>query len=395
MSSILGITFEDKENLKIDLERLKQMFESLTRKIIELAKQEKIAFYFVIDGLELAMSGAPGERIIDLFPLPHHPRGLFILGSVKSSFVDKFDFNYECDDPNPFSITETQHYLQDIDLNQSQIEEIHEISGGLPGYLSLVKKMLKEKQISFSSILENQSELDCLLDEQWKKEVENLDDQRKKFLAIIAYSLTPLNSNTLAEIAKLPEDKIHNFLKRSRLLKQSKDFVYSFQLDIYKSIAQNRLKNLRSFALDKLTSYYETHPENKNSGLLLPEYYKQTENYEAIKTLVTPLHLTNTLLKQEDISICQRDLRNAIDLARENKDLGIMRFGLYSAQLRTLSNEMIGISEVEALISMERYDKALELAYSSKLEHLRIRLLAKIYLAMEKKGKTIDLKKKI
>jgi hypothetical protein len=58
----------------LDCERLKIIFETLVEKVIAIAKKAGSTFYFVVDGLESALEGKPGERISDLLPLQTKPR---------------------------------------------------------------------------------------------------------------------------------------------------------------------------------------------------------------------------------------------------------------------------------------------------------------------------------
>ena len=49
------------DNLSLDAERLKFIFETLVNKVIEVAKKTNTIFYFVIDGLERAFEGKPAN----------------------------------------------------------------------------------------------------------------------------------------------------------------------------------------------------------------------------------------------------------------------------------------------------------------------------------------------
>ena len=90
------------DNPDLDSERLKIIFESLVEKVIEIAKKTNSTYYFVVDGLEWAFEGNPGERISDLLPLQTNSKHLYFLGSISNSANNLLDFNYLSKSREPF-----------------------------------------------------------------------------------------------------------------------------------------------------------------------------------------------------------------------------------------------------------------------------------------------------
>lgn len=389
MSMALGIKIEAFES-SIDLDRLKTIFSNLASKIIQQAKQNKTPYYFVVDALELSSKGVQGERIIDLFPLPSNSKWLFFLGSMNSASSNKMPFLYRQEEPHLFSSLETEKYLEESGLDQGQILKLHQISNGMPGYLSIIRALLQEKKVSVSQIMDTPSEIELLLKIQWETSSIEASEIGKNIFGLIAYSLTPLNVLTMAEMLNVDKGAVERCLLDSGLVKNVSGNV-QFHNELLKAIARNQLRALEKQSLSAITQYYQQHIDHKDSISLLPEYYRQQKNYDALVELLVPDRFVSIVQESQGLSLVRKDLDQASEMAKDEKDLfGVLKYSVASSQLRALSNTLIGEREVRALVAMKRFEDALQLAYSSKIAELRIRLLAHIYLAMEKEGLTVS-----
>src|SRR6266498_1568675 len=381
------------DNPNLDSERLKFIFETLVQKIIEMAKRTNVTYYFVVDGLERAFDGNPGERIADLLPFPTHSKHLYFLGSISNSATDSLNFNYIAEEPRTFSSLETKTYLEKagIDLPPEVLDKIQTTSGGIPGYLYALRKLHVNQIQDIADAIEKPFVIEDLLKIQWNASVAKAADTEKLHLALIAYSITPLTSSAVSEMIESKEDEINKFFAGSGLLRQNKDNGWAFYPDFLKKIAQDKLLNLKNSATNLLINYYEKRRSERESTFLLPEYYLLSNDYSGIKDLLSPLDITKSIYEFSDLGATRHLLTYAKDLAyQHSQKLGLIKCALLSSQLRSLSNEVIGESEIKALISISKFDKALELTYAIKIAVLRIRLLARIYSAMEKKGVTVS-----
>jgi len=377
----------------LDCERLKVIFETLVEKVVEISKKTGSTFYIVVDGLEWAFEGKPEERISDLLPLPTKSKYLCFLGSISSSANNQLTFSYLLEEPRTFSSLETKTYLEKvgIPLSKELLEKIQLTSGGVPGYLSALRNLHVENIQDIAQAIEKPSGIEDLLKIQWNAFAKKAGDIEKLTLAIIAHSVVPVTSNTISEITKENEDEVNRFLASSGLVRQAKDKRWMFYPDLLKKIIQDRLQNLRIDSIKHLITYYESRKSEKESGILLPEYYLLSNDYSGIVSLLKPSYITNSISEFGDLGELRRALGYGKELAyQHSQKSGVTEYALLSSQLRSLSNEVIGESEVRALISLGEFDKALELTYSIKIAILRVRLLSRIYSSMEKKGKTIS-----
>lgn len=370
-----------------DLERLRSIFENLTQKIAEIARKEKTPFYFVIDGLDLACQGAPGERIIDLFPLPTSAKGLYFLGSMRSPTPSQIMFPYSAEAPHSFSRVETEKYLEDLNIPSDTVTHVQTVLEGVPGYLAILRKLYKEKRIPLQQILDTASEIESLLEIQWKASGVESNPTWKKIVAIVAFSLSPLEFASIATMLGYDEREVRDCLRVTDLVSSTDSGCVEFHPEILKNIAQRRLAAHKSESLSARIQYYEKQPQSEDSGFLLPEYYRQVGNYTAMVKIVEPDVLALSISESRDLGVAKRRLRQAFEMAKEKQDLaGVLRFGLAHSQVSTLSEQMIGETQVEALIALKQFDKALSVAYSAKLLETRVRLLCRIYLAKEQTG---------
>jgi hypothetical protein len=395
MRAVIGGKAENElsiDNPILDSERLKDIFGVLVERIVEIARKTNSTFYFVIDGLEWAFEGKPGERISDLLPLQTKSKHLYFLGSISSSVDHQLNFNHLSEEPRTFSNLDTKTYLErgGISVSKELLEKIQSASGGVPGYLSALRKLHIEKIQDITQAIEKPADIEDLLKIQWSAFAKKANDTEKLTLAIIAYSVTPIASNDISEMTKQNSDELDRLLISSGLMHQTKDKRWMFYPDLLKKIAHDRLQNFKNDSIKHLITYYENRKSEKETGVLLPEYYLMSNDYSGIESLLKPPFITNSIDEFGDLGAIRRALGHAKELAYQHSEKqGVIQYALLSSQLRSLSNEVIGESEVRALISLGEFDKALELTYSIKISILRVRLLARIYSSMEKKGMTI------
>lgn len=379
-------------NSKIDLEGLHIIFENLLGKVIELAKKTNTTFYFVIDGLEWAFEGKVGERIIDLLPLQTNPKHLYFLGSISNSTGQNIDFEHLSEEPTTFSSLDTKDYFEKagIVLSADLLSQVQKISGGVPGYLYTLRKLHLDGVQEIHKAIEMPSEVEELSKIQWKSISEKSSDDEKIILALMAYSVVPLSEEIITELARLEKGYVGKFLNSCGVVRQNKKGEWVFYPELIRKIAQNRLDEYKPKTIDALVEYYENKVDEIEASNLLSEYYIASNNYSGIETLINPSSINKAVSIAGGLGGVKKVLERANELAyQKSNKYGLLYASLVASQLRTLSNQVIGESEIKALIAMDEFDKALDLTYAIKLDLLRIRLLSKIYLEKEKDGYTL------
>ncbi len=391
MSKYLGNNEIQNETLfetKLDIEKQKRMFQSLYQSVIEKIKITNEVCYFVIDGIEKIFQESVDKELCNLIQLPTNPKGLYFLGSINSSATNLLQFKYKPVEPHYFSLIETIKYLEKENLSENQIVLLQNWSGGVPGLLMIARQMIKESLSSIEEIISEPKNFEKLLENQWNYLFKEITEEQIELMCLIAYSIVPLSIDNIVSILSLEKSKVESNLVKTVILKLQTDGTYVFYPESYKSFVKNKLAKKKTYILNKLINYYKLINE-KISRFLLPQYFNAEENYGELSKLLTPDYLLELTLENNDISIAQNNLENTIELAKQNQDIGIIKFVTINSQFHELSDQLFGISEVEALVSLKKFDKALEYAYSTKILTMRIRLLAKIYSTMEKAGQIV------
>ena len=390
MSVYLGIpTFvDDQENITLDLEKQKRIFETLTQRVFEKIKKEKTNCFFVIDGFDKVIIDNLFESFREIINLPTNSIGLFLLGSINDCDYDKIPFVFKKEKPHYFSLVETEKYFEGEQLEKSDIEKLQNWSIGMPGLLLLSKELIKSGQATVDEITNEQSKIKKVIDLQWDKINKDFSEDQKRIIALISFSITPLNKATISKILEINEDVISSTFSSNGFVSKDSNDCFYFSIDFYKNYAQNKYSNWKEQIIDRLIKFYED-KKDRDSQDLLSEYYFIGEKNQKIKNLITPEYLTDSIFAQNDISAIFPKLNESLSLACKNKDISAIYYELANSQIHEISNQLFGLSEVNALISLGDHDSALEFAYSTRLKTTRIRLLSKIFHSMEETGKTI------
>ena len=387
MSAALGI---QRTSGLLDLDRTKTLFGSLTQKVIDLARREKNSFYFVIDGLDYADRGTPGEKSIEIFPLPVHPRYLYFLGSIRTESKHLLSFSYRPLEPRLFSEADTRSYLADFDLPDGSIVRLHRDSNGIPGYLDEVRRLLIQG-VTLENILKNPVGIETLTQMQWQRSRVEDDQNKIDTVGLAAFSLVALTGHQIALILSLSDKTVTDSLDGTGLVRTNGSGGYEFHSEFLHSAAQEKLQKHKDRLLAQLIRYYEHLQDSREAVVLLPKYYFQTENYAGLMEMIQPLRLVAAVEAYRDLNVCKRSLRQAALMASNAEDMpGTLNSSLAAAALGTLSHKLIGESEVAALVALKRFDEALQMAQSATLTETRVLLLSRVYQEKERGGQYVS-----
>jgi hypothetical protein len=395
MAAVLDGRNEDSlasQVVPLEIEAVKLLFETQVHRIIELSRRTHSTFYFVIDGLEWAYEGRRGERIADLLPLQTRGNHLYFLGSVTSTAKDLLPLEYIAEEPSTFSSLETRAYFQaaEVSISDELLEDVQAVSGGIPGYLQAMRQLHVDGIKNLAQVIKTPGQVDDLLRIHWKDIEAKAGAEEMSVLALIAYSIVPLNLETICSASGASPDSISQFMHSTGLLRETREAEWHFYPELIRKIAQERLQGMRQNAVRALLSHYEKADGTVEARHLLPEYYVLADDFPSLEGLLTLPYITRDISETADLGGIRRTLADARDMAlRQSHRLGLSRLSLLCSQFKWLSNEVIGESEIEALIMLGDFDKALELSYSIRIDLLRARMLARIYAEMQSKGTTV------
>jgi hypothetical protein len=364
-----------------DTDQVRQVFHDLLRKVAQLARKTSTPYYFVVDGLELIPVSDEAHSIIDLLPAEPLPNIYLLISSEPNR---KLNFaHYKWDLPF-FSLTETERYLEGIELSNEEIQRIHKISQGMPGYSSAIRRLMVSG-ISFQELSAKlPSELYGLFDFEWHR-MKLTDAASLKSLAVLAYSKEKLTLSELSQIVSDVKETLSAALSNVSFIRIETDSEYiTFISEAHKQFTSDRLKSLREEAEGLLIEYYVRSPYARTSLVILPTLLAEPARYEQLKSLITPDYLTRALASSSDIAILRRTLQLAGDQAYKREDWqSLPKYTLTSSLFRTISIRPVAESEVRALLELGDFDQAFEKSYQTLLPTDRLQLLARVCSRMQ------------
>ena len=318
----------------IALNKLEALLNSASIKLAQQARKRKIAYYFVIDGIENGLQGPTGERIIDKLSLlttaPHSP---YLLFSCRSDQVSKLPEYLDCLTKHPpeFSRLEIETYLEDGKFSQQEIVIIHENYRPLPGYLKILKE---SKQTNPDFDLETAPlELDELIQEQVELIIRSSSELVVNALEVLAASPTSLPIKVLAELSDTSKNLLIRHLEQLSIVEwdqytQRVEYVD----DIARSCVRERSgeKRVQDIVKDLRKRIQADYP---NEDLLLTLLLEQIQDYEGLQDTLAHREIIETVDNTQDMISVMRRLhlasRNGIG-KRYNRGSCKMDFGDYS-----------------------------------------------------------------
>jgi hypothetical protein len=124
----------------LDTDKLLQAFHRLYKLVREKASKCKIPTFFIIDGVEWISRGQSGSSILQLLPaIPSNSTYLLVSARPDTELTGCITRV----DVLPYSKADIREYLREYSICDDDLEKIFRLSGGLPGYLSLVRTRLE------------------------------------------------------------------------------------------------------------------------------------------------------------------------------------------------------------------------------------------------------------
>jgi len=384
------VSKKTKERLKnIDLdqlnkERLLTVFNTLYTDICTQSRKGKGPFYFVIDGLD-KITKTDTETIKTYLP-EGDIDGVYVLLSSTKDVIGEYNFDYRPFKIPNFSMLETSHLFKEY-LNHTEIESIFEACKGFPGYVGEIRRQLKLNKYSKSEILNNlPKEFETYLERIWLG-IKKSEDELLDFFALITYSPEQLSIEDCISILESNEEKISSYCDEFSIIEINErklEFIPAF-----KKFFDLKLEPFKFEAQQRLISFYEGNIQSKRDVMLyLPELYREQNDYEKLKNLITPELLSQTLKKTNEMSIIRKNLRLLSNMANESEDWNMLSSSLLIESVFTkISNSPPSIeNEVRALLSLSKYEEALSIIYTYSLAEDNVFLLSLVCRTMKEKG---------
>lgn len=333
-------------------------------------KAKKIGnLYFVLDGL----SEIPGnveyqKRAIlhDLLPL-----GLnefkFIISGDSQELEEYFDpiLKTKVLPLSAFSLDETAKYLGKIDLKRSEFQDIHRMCRGLPGHLEIVKRQLDSGNSIDSFTNAEPSKLPDFISIEWKRFEENLSENEKKALVLIAIKKNEFYKSELSDYGYIMTENIDEFLDKVSIIEEHDDRI--------KFISYPH----RKFILDELNVYKDEIMEILITKLLkdldsqtavneLPDLLEDKGDLTQLVSILSPEYFKSALKYSKSLYYIYNRSDQGVKSAKKTQNLSeLYKYSLQKSILYELLQRSTTKEELEARLIVEDFESALSLAQSS------------------------------
>jgi hypothetical protein len=387
MCAQLALLVGEKETrVDIDLDSLRSRFTALNLNLHRIAKRQNRKFYFVIDGLEKALAGTQGDRIVDILPnaFEASPYMLLSWNIEKLTEIPSFLCSAHQTELLPFALDDTRAYLADVGLGADDISEVHNRHGGNPRVLSIIKRAKALRpDLTVADMLAESTKIQ-------KNQIDDalgrLGDQAKLALSYLAVSPAPLPVNVLANLTDLRPHVLAEQFTGSSLVSMDAENKYIGFLEGTQLTAKSSLVKPTNNLLDRLIkSIEETCPGEDH---LLTLLIQEAKDYSSLQSLLTPPAIARDLQELKfGVSSIIRRLQLAAELAQERHDMsGLLKWTLAIYVVRAYARHAMDSDEIEALIALGESSNALQKVYAIKEMTNKVSLLAKTYSAMQDSG---------
>lgn len=364
--------------------QLTQYFTTLYHRLSKLARQKKVSYFFVIDGLDMLEKSSTEDSIIDLLPFDP-PTGIFLLASSTNEF--EIPFNHETYSIQNFSEPETEHYLSDLNITKEKIKVIFRSCDGMPGYLSELRREIESGNSIDEVLLNLPNGIKNLLERKWRIFINSCNDLSIEVLSILSFSEINLDVFQISQIVKIDQEEIVNSLSKCVFIQITHNNEIMFISDAHRRFVSDKLYSRKNKVEISLINFLESKPFEKTSVQYLPELYKRANQFDALRKLINPDYIVKTLQTEHDIDLLIKNSKLVADVAYENNDWNILiSYSIISSLLNTLASRTVGEEEIDALLSLNDHQNSINRAYLAVLPEDRLQMLSKICYDIKKKG---------
>ncbi|MGE1049644.1 hypothetical protein ACQGSX_27690, partial [Bacillus sp. GMs2/1] len=382
-------------NKELKAEELKSAdIHTLTFNLQRYARVNGKTFYFVIDGLE----DIPDVEnyFLDLIITDFLPVGLpgfkVLISSNGTNILQNFLFNKlvnyrELFVPG-FTREETHKYFEGLNLDDEQISEIRKLCKGKPGKLADLKRLLNTG-ISLDELFNDPEKMPDLCNYEWEL-VDEQNDILMNILCLLAFDNRKHTINSLSLYLKQSPEQLTLLINTVSVLDIVEDEVI-FYSEPFRKFVANKLADRKNETLNFIIDTLLNNEFNDENLVYLPDFFIETNRYEDLLNLLTSDNYSRILSKTESISTIRKMTEMGMSASNLlDKNIDVLKFGIQNSIINEDIKTKIWNSEINALISLNEFEKALTLAQSNQLIEDRLHMLAIIARNKIEQGFTVE-----
>lgn len=371
--------------------QLEGLLATLLGQLSAASRRANQPYYLVVDGIDRAVATGRGRSFADLARIGRNANIHVLLTSNDDPRPGLGIEEAEIREIQLFGHPETEAFLRQFKLSETDVMRLHEASRGYPVYLDVIRRQLESGAEVGLTIDQLPASLHDLFMSIWARS--GLDAQGERILAFVAYSADRTELETLSSLARIRSSEIERTLGPLEFVEVGADGVVAWTTSAFAEFAAAQLIAWRAEVEVQLLEYYESRPESKESQTVLPALLARRGNYEGLRRLVQSAALSRALNITKSIPMVQRNLVLAADQAVLKADVGTLAglatsVGVLDA---TMSSFATFEWQIDALAALGRWDDARKLAAELVLPEDRIRALASIANALRVQSLPQDL----
>ncbi|NLE03233.1 MAG: hypothetical protein GX638_00320 [Crenarchaeota archaeon] len=386
IKNLLNEVIHDSEHY--DIEEYRHSIFQLRKKLKSNCK----CVYFIIDGLESKIN-EDSEFVRDLFdfiPIGENIFKFIISGSAEN-------FKNTCQklkkqetksiSLSGLSTPEINKFLKINDISSNEYKELFKVTGGLPGRLKTLRRLLENENYSLDKInntttYKNWIELDC-------ESVDNTKPIINGILSLISLNIRLFSLEEIANILSIPIEEATIHIKNIRVLELNDGFV-NFVSTEHKKYFANYLRGNKK-QIEILLIQYLVNEKTINSKFELSKLYADREEWSKIIEMIDDSYLQSILEGTGTLEKVNGSLELGVQASQKlNKYVKMWCYSIQGSIVNELDNFLFWESEIEAKISIKDFVGAITLAESAVLKVDRLRLLALIARRQKELNKNVD-----
>lgn len=367
---------------------LRECYMELRRRAVRQGE----VYYFVVDGLDEVPDDEETKcGVFEMLPWGMEGFRFIITGDYDTlrALVPR-GFAAKSFHVPTFTLDETTRYLEGLNLDRNNVQELHNVCRGIPGHLTSARRILLQKGMTVQQLVDQApQQLPSLFEIEWR-DVDLSSTNQVMILAILAHDKNSHYVADLGAVMGLSCDEITSLVCHLGFITIStREGEVSYVSEAFRRFAAAQLEHLRTAVYDAMISNLVASPESDRALLMLPEYLRRSSRLDQLIEYLTDDHFAKMLTLSQSLAQVQHATRLGVDSALDlQRDDDLMRFGIDGSLLHELGDSDVWRSEVEARMSLRDYGSALALAQSCISTEDRLHLLAVIARAGRELGGT-------
>lgn len=355
------------------------------------ALRNRYTYYFIVDGLtDIPKEDSAVQDVILKDLLPFGLSGFkFLLSGDLNQFTGTLHRSLQTKSfplPN-FSLDESGKFLHGMALDYECITQLHRMCSGVPGHLTIVKRMLSSGVAAQAILNENATNLPEFISIEWRK-LANMTETQRRCLAVVAHAHQVLTTHEVIRLLNISASELDRCLQMSGIIEvHSETQDVAFVSEAHRKFVASQLLQYKQEINDLLINDLVTDPHGSKALSYLPSYYDESDRFAELLDYLTPDHFLGLLNHTQSLMpVYQRTELGFITAQKSDRDGPLTRFSVQMSVVKELGQASVWRPEVEARIAVRDYDAALALARNTILKEDRLHLLAIIARSMHQQS---------